>query len=55
VIGDVGSDKLFGGNGDDTLNSRDSVSANDSLSGGAHVNGDKRVTDATEKSIVGFP
>jgi Ca2+-binding RTX toxin-like protein len=55
VIGNDGPDTLFGGNGDDTLNSKDSVSANDSLSGGTHVAGDKKVTDATEKTVVGFP
>jgi hypothetical protein len=31
------------------------VSGNDSLDGGAHVNGDTAVTDATEKSVTGFP
>jgi Tol biopolymer transport system component len=55
LIGNGGPDNLFGGYGDDTLNSKDSVSANDSLSGGTHVGGDTKVTDATEKSIVGFP
>ena len=55
LIGEAGSDKSYGGNGDDTVNSRDSVSGNDSLSGGTHVSGDKKFTDATEKSIVGFP
>lgn len=55
MIGNAGSDNLFGGNGDDTLNSKDNVSGNDSLSGGTHLDGDKKVTDTTEKSIVGFP
>jgi TolB protein len=55
VVGNGGSDGLFGGNGDDTVNSKDSVSGNDSLSGGKHVGGDTKLTDATEKSIVGFP
>jgi hypothetical protein len=55
AIGNAGSDNLFGANGDDTLNSRDGVSGNDLLSGGTHVAGDKKVTDPTEKSIVGFP
>jgi Ca2+-binding RTX toxin-like protein len=54
VIGNSGSDKLFGG-GDDTVNSRDTLSANDALDGGTHVAGDKKVTDPTEKSIVGRP
>jgi hypothetical protein len=30
-------------------------SGNDSLSGGTHVAGDTKVTDADEKSTVGFP
>ena len=55
LIGGGGLDSLFGGYGDDRLNSRDSVSGNDSLSGGTHVGGDTKVTDATEKSIIGFP
>jgi dipeptidyl aminopeptidase/acylaminoacyl peptidase len=55
LVGGGGADGLFGGTGDDTLNSKDGVSGNDSLSGGTHVNGDKKVTDTTEKSIVGFP
>jgi Tol biopolymer transport system component len=55
VSGAEGPDKSYGGKGDDTLNSRDGVSGNDSLDGGTHVAGDKKVTDATEKSIVGFP
>jgi hypothetical protein len=55
VIGHGGSDDLFGNDGDDALNSRDNVSANDSLSGGGHVGGDTKLTDATEKSIVGYP
>jgi Tol biopolymer transport system component len=55
LIGEAGSDKSYGGNGDDTVNSRDSVGGNDSLSGGTHVAGDKKFTDATEKSIIGFP
>ena len=55
VIGNSGSDKLFGGGSDDTVNSRDTISANDALDGGTHVAGDKKVTDPTEKSIVGIP
>jgi Ca2+-binding RTX toxin-like protein len=55
VIGNGGSDKLFGGAGDDTVNSKDTTSGNDTLDGGTHVGGDTKITDATEKSIVGFP
>jgi hypothetical protein len=56
VIGIAGSDKRFGGSGDDTLNSsRDTINANDSFDGGTHVSSDKKVTDSTEKSILGFP
>jgi hypothetical protein len=55
VVGSPGADNLFGEEGDDTVNSRDGTSGNDSLDGGAHVNGDTAVTDATERSIVGFP
>jgi len=54
VIGNSGSDKLFGG-GDDTVKSRDTISGNDALDGGTHVAGDKKVTDPTEKPIVGIP
>jgi glucose/arabinose dehydrogenase/Ca2+-binding RTX toxin-like protein len=50
-----GDDELYGGGGDDTLDSKDRVSGNDTLDGGAHVNGDTAITDATEKSIIGFP
>lgn len=55
VIGDSGSDKLFGGYGDDRVNSRDGVSSNDTLDGGAHISGDTKVADATERLVVGFP
>jgi pimeloyl-ACP methyl ester carboxylesterase len=55
LIGNAGSDGMLGGNGDDTVNSRDSVSGNDALTGGTHFEGDKKVMDATEKSVVGFP
>jgi Tol biopolymer transport system component len=55
VFGNGGSDTLFGGKADDMLNSRDGVSGNDSLSGGTHAAGDTKLTDADEKSIVGFP
>jgi hypothetical protein len=55
VIGNSGSDKLFGGGGDDTVNSRDTINGNDALDGGTHVAGDEKVTDPTEESIVGIP
>jgi WD40 repeat protein/hemolysin type calcium-binding protein len=55
LIGNAGSDGMLGGNGDDTVNSRDSVSGNDALTGGTHFEGDMKVIDATEKSVVGFP
>jgi hypothetical protein len=55
VVGSGGADSLFGDDGDDAVNSKDNVSGNDSLDGGAHVNGDTAVTDATEKSVTGFP
>jgi hypothetical protein len=53
VIGSGGADSLYGQDGDDTVNSKDSVSGNDTLSGGTGT--DIKITDATEKSIVGFP
>jgi glucose/arabinose dehydrogenase/Ca2+-binding RTX toxin-like protein len=55
LIGGIGVDRLFGEDGDDTVNSQDGVSGNDTLDGGPHVIGDTAITDATEKSIVGFP
>ena len=55
VVGGGNADSLFGDEGDDAINSKDNTSGNDSLDGGAHVNGDTMTTDATEKSIVGFP
>jgi Ca2+-binding RTX toxin-like protein len=51
--GDSGADKLKGDLGNDSLNSRDGVNGNDFLDGGSGT--DTKVTDATEKSIVGFP
>ena len=51
--GSGAADSLYGQDGNDALNSRDGVSANDSLNGGSGT--DTKVTDATEKSIVGFP
>ena len=53
VKGSGGADSLYGQDGNDALDSRDGVSGNDSLSGDAGT--DTKVTDATEKSIVGFP
>ena len=53
VVGTGGADSLFGEDGDDTVNSKDGVGGNDRLDGGAGT--DTRVSDATEKSIVGFP
>jgi glucose/arabinose dehydrogenase/PKD repeat protein len=53
VIGDGGADSLFGGDGADTVNSKDGVNGNDTLDGG--VGTDTKTTDATEKSVVGFP
>ena len=55
VIGSGSADDLLGDEGDDTVDSRDGISGNDSLDGGTHVSGDTAVTDATEKSKVGFP
>jgi Bacterial Ig-like domain/FG-GAP-like repeat/RTX calcium-binding nonapeptide repeat (4 copies) len=53
VIGSGGSDTLKGEGGADTVNSKDGVNGNDSLDGGTGT--DTRVTDTTEKSLVGFP
>ena len=53
VVGSGGADFLYGEDGADAVNSKDSVNGNDSLDGGAGT--DTKVTDATEKSIVGFP
>ena len=55
VVGEKGSDRLFGGEGDDMVNARDGVSSNDLLSGGMHRSSDKKMADATEKFVVGFP
>jgi hypothetical protein len=51
--GNGGADSLYGDDGNDALNSRDGVSGNDTLDGGSGT--DTKVTDTTEKSIVGFP
>jgi glucose/arabinose dehydrogenase/Ca2+-binding RTX toxin-like protein len=53
VKGSAGADDLYGESGNDALNSQDGISGNDSLDGGAGT--DTKTTDATEKSIVGFP
>jgi Ca2+-binding RTX toxin-like protein len=53
VVGSGGADFLYGEDGDDTVKSKDGVNGNDSLDGGAGT--DTKVTDTTEKSIVGFP
>jgi Ca2+-binding RTX toxin-like protein len=53
VVGSGGADTLKGEDGDDTVNSKDGVNGNDSLDGGGGT--DTKVTDTTEKSIVGFP
>ena len=53
VRGGGGADGLYGEAGNDALDSRDGVSGNDSLDGGTGT--DTKVTDPTEKSIVGFP
>jgi Ca2+-binding RTX toxin-like protein len=53
VVGSGGADNLFGDENDDALNSKDNVNGNDSLDGGAGT--DSKVTDANERSIVGFP
>ncbi len=49
----LGADGLYGDGGNDALDSKDGVSGNDTLDGGAGT--DTRTTDATERSIVGFP
>jgi Ca2+-binding RTX toxin-like protein len=53
VVGGSGADTLKGDDGADTINSKDGVNGNDSLDGGAGT--DTKVTDASEKSVVGFP
>ncbi|HEX2738942.1 MAG TPA: PQQ-dependent sugar dehydrogenase [Rubrobacter sp.] len=53
LTGMGGADTLNGGGGPDSVNSQDGVNGNDSLNGGAGT--DTKTTDATEKSIVGFP
>src|SRR5918995_446111 len=53
VVGGGGADFLYGEDGADAVTSKDGVNGNDSLDGGAGT--DTKVTDTTEKSIVGFP
>jgi Ca2+-binding RTX toxin-like protein len=53
VVGSGGADFLYGEDGADAVNSKDGVNGNDSLDGGGGT--DTKVSDATEKSIVGFP
>jgi Ca2+-binding RTX toxin-like protein len=53
VVGGGGADTLEGEDGADTVNSKDGVNRNDSLDGGLGT--DTKVTDSTEKSVVGFP
>jgi probable HAF family extracellular repeat protein len=53
VIGSGGADSLFGEDGNDAVNSKDGTNGNDSLDGGSGT--DTKVTDTTERSIVGFP
>jgi len=55
VTGGGAADSLLGEEGDDTVNSQDGINGNDTLDGGPHVNGDTKVSDTTERSIVGFP
>jgi Ca2+-binding RTX toxin-like protein len=54
VVGSGGADFLYGEDGADAVTSKDGVNGNDSLDGGAGT-ADTKVTDTTEKSIVGFP
>jgi Ca2+-binding RTX toxin-like protein len=53
IVGSGGADFLYGEDGADAVTSKDGVPGNDSLDGGAGT--DTKVTDTTEKSIVGFP
>jgi Tol biopolymer transport system component len=53
VVGSGGADVLYGEGGADAVNSKDAVNGNDSLDGGAGT--DTKVSDTTEKSIVGIP
>jgi Ca2+-binding RTX toxin-like protein len=53
AIGSRGADFFYGQAGEDTVNSKDGVSGNDTLSGGTGT--DTKISDATEMSTVGFP
>jgi RTX calcium-binding nonapeptide repeat (4 copies) len=53
LVGGGGADAMFGVGGNDALDSMDGVTGNDSLDGGTGT--DTKITDASEKSIVGFP
>ena len=53
VRGGTGADSLHGNDGNDGLDSKDGVSGNDSLDGGTGT--DTKVTDATERFVIGFP
>jgi len=53
VVGSSGADFLYGEDGADTVNSKDGVNGNDTLDGGGGA--DTKVSDTTEKSVVGFP
>ena len=53
MVGSGGADRLFGDKSDDAVNSKDGVNGSDSLDGGSGA--DTKVTDNTEKAIVGFP
>jgi Ca2+-binding RTX toxin-like protein len=54
VVGGSGGDFLYGEDGADAVDSRDGTNGNDSLDGGSGT-ADTKVTDASEKSVVGFP
>jgi Ca2+-binding RTX toxin-like protein len=53
LVGGAGADSMSALAGNDTLNSRGRVNGNDTLSGGPGT--DTKITDATEKPMVGFP
>jgi hypothetical protein len=60
VTGNRGADSLYGQDSNGALNSRDAVSANDTLDGAPAT--DTRTTDLTERTItnreddyIGFP
>jgi hypothetical protein len=53
AVGGAGADTLKGEDGADAIDSKDGINGNDRLDGGAGT--DTKVTDTTEKSVVGFP